>query len=209
MDRGLVANVADLFTLTRESLSELERMADKSAGNLLEALERSRDITLARLLFGLGIRDVGEATAQSLASHFGSLEALRGADEAALQEVADVGPVVATRIGAFFASPANRAVIDRLAGLLRWPESAPVTEARLAGKTIVITGTLADMSRDEAKERLRALGAKVAGSLSKNTDYLVAGASPGSKLDKARTLGVAVLDETGLQALLGASGADD
>ena len=202
VDRGMVANVADLFDLTQASLAELDRMADKSAGNLVDALKRARNTTLPRLLFGLGVRDVGEATAQILASHFGSLEALRAADQEALQEVADVGPVVAAHLTAFFASPATGEVIDRLAELLHWSEAASVMEARLAGTTIVITGSLEGMSRDEAKDRLRALGAKITASVSKKTDYLIAGASPGSKLDTANRLGVRVLDESEFEALL-------
>jgi DNA ligase (NAD+) len=180
-------------------------MAEKSAVNLLEALEKSKTTTLGRFLFSLGIRHVGEATAKELARHFGQLDAVMVASEDALLQVADVGPVVAHSIRTFFDQPHNREVVQALrdAGV-SWPEGdalAP-TEMPLAGITVVLTGTLQSMGRDEAKEKLEALGAKVAGSVSKKTHYVVAGAEAGSKLDKANALGVPVLDDAGLALLL-------
>jgi DNA ligase (NAD+) len=204
VDAGLVGTVQDLYGLDPERLAALDRMGQKSAENLLAALEKSRDTTLPRFLFSLGIRDVGETTAQTLARHFGTLEALRDAHEEALLAVPEVGPVVAREIIAFFAEPHNQAVIEGLAGILRWPEtSAPVVKQTLAGKTFVVTGTLAAMGRNEAKERLQALGARVSGSVSAKTDYVVAGENPGSKLAKAESLGVAVLDEATFLELIG------
>jgi DNA ligase (NAD+) len=204
VDLGLVNNPAELYSLRLEQLSGLERMAEKSAQNLLEALEKSKQTTLPRFLFALGIREVGEATAQALANHFGSLEAIRLADEEQLQETPDVGPVVAAHIVAFFRQDHNREVIRALveAGI-RWPDVEPVSEERqpFMGKTFVITGTLS-RPRDEIKTDLEALGAKVSGSVSKKTDCLIAGEKAGSKLTKAEGLGVQVVDETGLEALL-------
>ena len=207
VERGMVATVADVFRLEVADLAGLDRMAEKSAQNLGDGIERARRTTLDRLLYALGIRDVGEATAAALATHFGSLEALRDADEDALVEVADVGPVVAASILRFFADARNIEVVDALAGALSWEETAPVAAGEpapspLAGKTFVLTGTLAAMPREDMKRRLQALGAKVTGSVSKRTDYVVAGANPGSKLDKAQTLGIAVLDDRGLMALI-------
>ena len=202
VDLGMVENVVDLYRLEPEAVAALERMAEKSAANLIEALERSRQTTLSRFLYGLGIRDVGEATAAALARHFGDLEPLLGASEEVLQEVPDVGPVVAAHIRAFLDNPKNRDLVRRLAEILSWPvESGPGPSA-LAGKTFVITGTLGSMGRSEAKERLQALGAKVAGSVSKKTDYVIAGEAAGSKLDKAERLGVPVLGEEVLIRLL-------
>ncbi len=198
VDQQLVQTPADLYHLELSVLSDLERMGDKSANNLLEAIARSRQTTLARFIYALGIRNVGEATAKDLARHFGSLVNLMAADEARLQQVPDVGPVVAQCITAFFAEPHNCAVIANLrASGINWTEQAGERLAvlPLSGKTFVLTGTLASMSRDEAKALLEELGAKVAGSVSKKTDYVVAGAEAGSKLDKARELNVAVLDE--------------
>jgi DNA ligase (NAD+) len=188
-----------------ETLSNMDRMAEKSAVNLLEALEKSKTTTLGRFLFSLGIRHVGEATAKELARHFGQLDAVMAASEDALLQVADVGPVVAHSIRTFFDQPHNREVVQALrdAGV-SWPEGdalAP-TEMPLAGITVVLTGTLQSMGRDEAKEKLEALGAKVAGSVSKKTHYLVAGAEAGSKLDKAQALEVPVIDDSGLSLLL-------
>lgn len=205
VDCGLVQDVADLFSLTAEQLAELERMGPKSADNLIAALDKSRRTTLARFLFALGIREVGEATAQGLANHFGTLEALQAADLEALLAVPDVGPVVAQRIRDFFAEAHNLKVLDKLRNAgVQWPAVAQpaVAERPLAGKTLVLTGTLSSMTRDQAKARLQALGAKVSGSVSKKTDYVVAGADPGTKLSKAEQLGVEVLDEAGLLALL-------
>ncbi|WP_127477395.1 NAD-dependent DNA ligase LigA [Sulfurivermis fontis] len=227
VDGGLVHDVADLYALEVGQIAALERMGDKSAQNLIDAIAQSRATTLARFLFALGIPEVGEATAAALAAHFGTLEALQQAateyaaalaltdDETAaararrlrgqaLQQVPDVGPEVAERIATFFSEPHNLAVIARLrAAGVHWPEAKPERGAQpLAGKTFVLTGTLASMSRDQAKERLQALGAKVAGSVSKKTDYVVAGSEAGSKLAKAGELGVPVLDEAALLKLL-------
>jgi DNA ligase (NAD+) len=194
----LIHDVADLFSLNASQLATLERMGDKSAANLVSALEKSKATTLARFLYALGIREVGEATAHTLAAHFGSLEALEQANPEALIAVQDVGPIVADHIHTFFAQPHNLEVIEKLirAGV-HWSETEQVEagEQRLQGKTFVLTGTLTAFSRDEAKQQLQALGAKVTGSVSKKTDYVVAGESPGSKLTKAEQLGVTVLDE--------------
>ncbi len=202
VDQGMVENVVDLYHLEAEALADLERMAEKSAANLVEALERSRQTTLPRFLYGLGIRDVGEATAASLARHFGDLEPLLEASEESLREVPDVGPVVAANIRAFFDNPKSRDLVRRLAGILSWPAESRPVRSPLAGKTFVITGTLGSMGRSEARERLQALGAKVTGSVSKKTDYLIAGEAAGSKLDKAERLGVPVLGEEELARLL-------
>jgi DNA ligase (NAD+) len=208
VDAGLVRTPADLFRLDLETLAQLDRMGEKSAANLLAALDKARNTTLERFIYALGIRHVGESTARDLARHFGSLEALMAADEAALLEVPDVGPVVAASIVRFFAEPHNRQVIAQLrAAGVRWREGAPAVHAAagpLAGKTFVLTGTLPNWTREEAKERIEAAGGKVAESVSKKTDYVVAGANPGSKLEKAQALGVTVIDEGGLRRLLGA-----
>jgi len=205
VDSGQVKTLADLYHLNLETLSNMDRMADKSAVNLLEALDKSKNTTLGRFLFSLGIRHVGEATAKELARHFGQLDAVMVASEDALLQVADVGPVVAHSIRTFFDQPHNREVVQALRNAgVSWPEGnalAP-TEMPLAGITVVLTGTLQSMGRDEAKEKLEALGAKVAGSVSKKTHYVVAGAEAGSKLDKAQALGVSVIDDTGLALLL-------
>jgi DNA ligase (NAD+) len=205
VDSDQVKTLADLYHLKLDTLANMDRMAEKSAVNLLEALEKSKTTTLGRFLFSLGIRHVGEATAKELARHFGQLDAVMVASEDALLQVADVGPVVAHSIRTFFDQPHNREVVQALrdAGV-SWPEGdalAP-TEMPLAGITVVLTGTLQSMGRDEAKEKLEALGAKVAGSVSKKTHYVVAGAEAGSKLDKANALGVPVLDDAGLALLL-------
>ncbi len=207
VDAGLVRTPADLFRLDLDTLSNLERMGPKSAANLLAALDKARKTTLERFIYALGIRHVGESTARDLARHFGSFDALLAADETALLEVPDVGPVVAASIARFFAEPHNREVIAQLrAAGVRWPEGPPVRRGdvgRLAGKTLVLTGTLPTWTRDEAKARIEAAGGKVTGSVSKKTDYVVAGADPGSKLEKAQALGVTVIDEDGLRRLLG------
>jgi len=200
----LVDNPADLYSLDQETLAGLERMGEKSAANLIQALSRSRQTTLARFLFALGAREVGEATAQALASHFGDLEALAEASEEELTEVPDVGPVVAAQIHTFFRQPHNREVIQGLlAAGVTWPavERRPTVKQVLAGNTFVITGTLS-RPRDEIKAELQAAGAKVTGSVSAKTDYLVAGEDPGSKLAKARELGVRVVTEQELADLL-------
>jgi DNA ligase (NAD+) len=203
VDGALIHDPADLFALDLDRLAALERMGAKSAGNLLAALERSRHTTLARFLYALGIREVGEATAQALARQFGTLEAIEAADEEALEQTPDVGPVVASHIAAFFRQAHNREVIAKLrAAGITWEESRPVRGRQpLAGKTFVLTGALS-RPRDAVKDELEALGAKVSGSVSKKTDYVVAGEDPGSKLAKAQELGVTVLDEAGLAALL-------
>ncbi|WP_372963913.1 NAD-dependent DNA ligase LigA [Marinobacter sp.] len=205
VDEGMVRTVADLYRLTRFQVSSLERMGDKSAGNLIAAIDRSRNPVLWRFLYALGIREVGEATAKSLASHFGSLEAIAAADEEALKLVQDVGPIVAGHIRSFFDQPHNQEILQALkdAGV-SWQEEQvlSVEEQPLAGETWVLTGALSRMTRDQAKEKLEALGAKVAGSVSKKTSCVVAGESAGSKLTKAEQLGVKVLDEDGLLAFL-------
>jgi DNA ligase (NAD+) len=205
VEQDLVKSPADLYTLTLEQLSELERMGEKSAANLVEAIKKSRDTTLPRFLFALGIRDVGEATALALAQHFGKLEKLLDASVDEIQLVQDVGPVVAAHVAAFIASPDHRKVIARLREEgVAWADVArPRVEGQpFAGMTFVITGTLESMSREEAGEALVALGAKVSGSVSKKTRYVVAGADPGSKLKKATELGVEVLDEAQFTTLL-------
>jgi DNA ligase (NAD+) len=206
VERELVHSPADLYALDLATLAELERMGEKSAEKLAAALERSKTTTLARFLYALGIREVGEATALALAQHFGTLEAVMAASEEQLQQVPDIGQVVATSIHAFFQEPHNRDIIERLrqAGIHWLEEKASLADTRpLEGKTFVLTGTLAGMTRDEARARLQASGAKVAGSVSKKTDYLVAGAEAGSKLAKARELGLSILDEAGLVEILG------
>ena len=205
VDREWVRDPADLFTLDVAALAGLERLGLKSATNLVNALERAKTTTLARFLYALGIREVGEATARTLAAHCGTLDALLAADEERLRQIPDVGPVVAAAIRTFFQEPHNREVIARLrAAGVHWLETAakPGADQPLAGKTFVLTGTLDSLTRDQAAEQLRAQGAKVSGSVSKKTDYVVAGHEAGSKLDKARELGIAVLDEAGLRALL-------
>ena len=208
VDTGLVASLPDVYALTKEKVEALERMADKSAANLIANIEASRKTTLARFLYGLGIRHVGETTAKDLARHFGNIERLRRATLAQLLEVPDVGPIVAESIHSFFAEAHNQQVIDALlAAGFEWPESEGVAGAAplpLAGKTFVLTGTLPTLSRDDAKEMIESLGGKVAGSVSKKTDWVVAGADAGSKLAKAEALGVPLLDEAGLLALLAA-----
>ncbi len=205
VEANLVRTPADLYKLTLDVLAGLERMGEKSAQNLLDALEKSKDTTLPRFVYALGIRNVGETTARDLASHFGALEPLMDADEDALEEVPDVGPVVAASIRQFFAERHNREVIQALrkAGV-RWEEGRRRTPAggRAAGKTFVLTGTLPGMTRDEATELIESRGGKVTGSVSKKTDYVVAGAEAGAKLAKAETLGIPVLDEAGLLQLL-------
>ena len=205
VDADKVETPADIYRLDLTVLAGLERMAEKSARNVLDAIENSKNTTLARFVFALGIRNVGEATARDLARHFGKLELLMQADETQLQQAPDVGPVVAQSIAHFFAEPHNRRIIGQMRSAgVHWPESEVVQTARLplSAKTFVLTGALPNLTREEAKQRIEAKGGKVAGSVSKKTDYVVAGADPGSKLEKAQVLGVAVLDETGLLELL-------
>ncbi len=207
VDGELVRSPADLFQLDLATLAGLERMAEKSAANLLAAIDRARSTTLARFIYALGIRHVGETTARDLAGHFGSLDALMAADESRLLEVPDVGPVVAASVARFFAEPHNREVIGLLrAAGVHWPQDSSRPEAPrgpLAGAAVVLTGTLPNMSREQASERIVAAGGKVTGSVSRKTTFVVAGADAGAKLDKARSLGVRVLDEAGLLQLLG------
>jgi len=205
MDSDLVHSVADVYRLKADQVAGLERMGEKSAANLTDAIHESRHRPLFRFLFALGIREVGEATARALAQHFGTLDNLMKADEEQLQEVPDVGPVVAAHIRHFFDEKHNRDVINALLNEGVEPrESRPASgrPSPLSGKTFVLTGSLESMTRDDARDRLTALGAKVTGSVSKNTDYVVAGADPGSKLDKANELGVEVLDESAFLKLL-------
>jgi DNA ligase (NAD+) len=208
VDAGVIRTLPDLYRLDVGKLVALERMADKSAANLVAALERSKRTTLARFLYALGIRHVGEATAKDLARHFGALDRVMDASVEDLLQVRDVGPVVARSIRTFFDQPHNREVVEQLrAAGVRWDEhdgAPPAATLPLAGKTFVLTGSLPTLTRDEAKALLEAAGAKVAASVSKKTDFVVAGDAAGSKLDKARELGVAVIDEGGLRALLGA-----
>jgi DNA ligase (NAD+) len=207
VDGGLIRTLPELYKLGVGKLAELERMADKSAANLMAALDKSRSTTLARFLYALGIRQVGETTAKDLARHFGSMDALMNVSEEQLLQVRDVGPIVARSIHTFFAQSHNREVVEQLrAAGVQWSESetsADAVAARpLSGKTLVLTGSLPTLSRDEAKDLIEAAGGKVSGSVSKKTHYVVAGTEAGSKLDKAVELGVTVLDEAGLRALL-------
>ena len=205
VDQQWVHTPADIYRLDLNTLAGLERMGEKSAQNLLAAVERSRSTTLARFIYALGIRNVGEATAKDLARYFGTLDNLLAADAQQLQQVPDVGPVVAQSVLAFVAEPHNLTVIAALRECgLHWPEQAVTLAASLPlqGKTVVLTGTLTTLTRDQAKEKLEQLGARVSGSVSKKTDFLVAGSEAGSKLDKAQQLGVPVLDEPGLLDLL-------
>jgi len=205
VDANVIRTLPDLYRLGLMALAGLDRMADKSANNLLEALEKSKSTTLPRFLFGLGIRHVGEATAKELARHFGKLDAVMNATEEQLLEVSDVGPIVAKSIRTFFDQPHNREVVEQLRACgVHWTEGEPAARAPqpLSGKTFVITGTLPTLSRDQAKDLVEAAGGKVAGSVSKKTDYVVAGTEAGSKLTKAQELGITVIDEAGLLALL-------
>ena len=206
VDGGIVKTLPDLYRLGLVHLLALDRMADKSAHNVLRSLEKSKATTLARFLFGLGIRHVGEATARDLARHFGSIEAIMAADEDQLMQVPDVGPVVAHSLRQFFGQPHHVEVVEQLRACgVHWSDHAPSDQAQLplAGKTYVLTGTLPTLSREQAKEMLEAAGAKVAGSVSKKTTAVIAGQEAGSKLEKAQSLGVPVLDEAALLALLG------
>lgn len=217
VDTGVIRTLPDLYRLGLSAFSELDRMADKSAKNIIDALQKSKQTTLPRFLFGLGIRHVGEATAKSLARHFGKLDGIMDATLEQLTEVADVGPIVALSLRTFFDQAHNREVVEQLRKPepdgcgITWPESepAPQTVRPLTGKTFVITGTLPTLARDQLKDRLEAAGGKVAGSVSKKTHYLVAGADAGSKLDKARELGVAIIDENEVLALLSSDTASE
>jgi DNA ligase (NAD+) len=206
VESGLVKDAAGLFRLQADQLSQLDRMGDKSAAKLVEALKRSKTTTLARFLFALGIRDVGEATAESLAKHFRTLRALREASVEAIEEVQDIGPITAAHVRAFLDESRNADVIDQLVELgVRWPETAAATTkgGPFDGKTIVLTGRLASLSRDEAGDLIREAGGTVSGSVSKKTDFVVAGDEAGSKLKKANDLGLKILEEDEFLKLLG------
>jgi DNA ligase (NAD+) len=209
VDGDVVRTPADVYSLTAEKLTDLERMGEKSATKLTAAIERSKKTTLPRFLYALGIRDVGESTAAALAEHFGDLTLIRNASEEDIQQVQDVGPVVAAHVANFFRQTHNGEVVDALAASgVQWPRpkaKAQTATGPLSGKTFVITGTLAAMSRDEARDRIAALGGKATDSVSKKTSYVVAGSEPGSKLQKAEQLGVQVLDEDAFLRLLSAS----
>jgi DNA ligase (NAD+) len=210
VDGGIVMSMPGLYKLGVAKLAALDRMAEKSAQNIVDALEKSKHTTLARFLYGLGIRQIGETTAKDLARHFGKLDALMDASVEQLLEVRDVGPIVAQSIHTFFAQPHNREVVEQLrAAGVQWAESdgasAEGGPRPLLGKTLVLTGTLPTLARDAAKDMIEAAGGKVSGSVSKKTHYVIAGAEAGSKLDKARELGVTILDEAGLLALLAES----
>jgi len=208
VDQDLLRGPSDIYALDAATLAGLERMGEKSAANVLAAIDRSRRTTLPRLLNGLGIPGVGESTAAALAHHFGSLEALQAASAAQILEVPDVGPVIAASVHGFFAEPRHAKELARLRELkVSWPEGPPASaharaRAPLAGLTVVLTGTLESMTREQASERLAALGAKVSGSVSRKTSYVIAGAEAGSKLARAHELSVTVLDEAGLARLL-------
>jgi DNA ligase (NAD+) len=204
-ERGLVKNVADIYKLTKADLLSLERMGDKSAQNILDEIENSKKLPLERVIYGLGIRMVGERTAQFLAEHFGSMEALENAGVEELQNVNEVGPRIAESIVEFFGIAANRKLVERLrAAGLTLSGQKKQRGTKLAGKTFVLTGTLAHFTRDEAKKMIEDAGGKVAGSVSKKTDYVVAGADAGSKLEKAKELGVAVIDEKEMEKIASA-----
>lgn len=222
MDNAIIRTPADLYKLGVTALANLGRMAEKSAGNVINAIEKSKSTTLARFIYGLGIRNVGETTAKELARYFGNLDRLMLADADGLQQVPDIGPVVAESIVDFFAERHNLEVVEQLrASGVRWEESAGIQQARaspdqttisevgkLSGKIFVLTGTLPNLSREDAKEKIELGGGKVVGSVSKKTHYVVAGADPGSKYDKAAELGITILDEAGLVQLLQDSQAD-
>jgi len=203
IERGLVKNVADIYDLTKKDLLSLERFADKSAQNILDEIENSKNLPLERVIYGLGIRMVGERTAQFLAEHFGSMESLAAASVEELQNVGEVGPKIAESIAEFFSNPANKKLVERLgkAGLA-FQGQKKERGTKLAGKTFVLTGTLAKFTRDEAKKMIEDAGGRVSGSVSKKTDYVVAGSDAGSKLDKAKDLSVPVIDEKEMEKLL-------
>lgn len=203
VDCELLKNASDIYHLELEKVAALERMGDKSAHNLLDEIEKSKKTTFAKFLYALGIREVGEATAKQLAKHFETLEDLEGANEETLQSISDIGPIVASHIVNFFHEKHNKKIISALLNAgITWDKTDKPRHQPLAGKTFVLTGTLATLSREEAKEKLENLGAKVAGSVSAKTSYVVAGADAGSKLKKAETLGVNILDENALLTLL-------
>lgn len=202
-DRGLVKDIADIYGLDETKLLSLDRIGKKSADNLLREIDASKKLPLERVILGLGIRFVGERTAELLAEHFGSMDTFMNAGFDELQQVTEVGPRVGEAITEFFSEPRNRELVERLrkAGL-RFEGEKKERGTKLAGKTFVLTGTLPNLSRDEAKKMIEDAGGKVSGSVSKKTDYVVAGSDPGSKLDKARDLKVAVIDEDVFRSLL-------
>ncbi|MEO7403563.1 MAG: NAD-dependent DNA ligase LigA, partial [Burkholderiales bacterium] len=206
VDQSLVTTPADLYRLDATTLAALDRMGEKSAENLVAAIDQSKTTTLARFIFALGIRNVGESTARDLATHFGSLTRVMDASTEALEAVPDVGPIVAKSIAGFFTEPHNREVVDALRGAhVSWPEGTGKKlqgPGLLTGKTLVLTGTLPTLTREGAKTLIEDAGGKVTGSVSKKTDYVVAGADAGSKLTRADELGVVVIDEAGLQVLV-------
>jgi len=203
IDRGLVKNVADIYALTKKDLLSLERFGDKSAENILEEINKSKSLPLERVIYGLGIRMVGERTAQFLAEHFGSMEAIEQAGLEELQSVNEVGPKIAESIAEFFSNAANRKLVERLgAAGVTMKGQRKERGTKLAGKTFVLTGTLAHFTRDEAKKIIEDAGGRVSGSVSKKTDYVVAGEEAGSKLEKARQLGVSVIDEDEMEKLV-------
>jgi DNA ligase (NAD+) len=205
VDKGMVKDVADLYTLKLEDVAELERMGEKSAQNLLDEIEASKKNSLARLIYALGIRFVGERTGQLLADHFGSLDELMEANEEKLMEVGEVGPKVAAAIVEFFSEPANRRIVQKLERLGVRPKAEKLKRKsdKLEGKSFVFTGGLANRSREDAGELVKQNGGKVSSSVTKKTDYVVVGTDPGSKYDKAKELGVTILDEAGFEKLLG------
>jgi DNA ligase (NAD+) len=205
VDAELIRTLPDLYRLGFTALAQLERMAEKSAQNIIDALEKSKQTTLPRFLFGLGIRHVGEATAKALARHFGDIDAIMNATEEELLAVGDVGPIVAQSIRTFFEQPHNREVVEHLRACgIHWPaiEASSNAPKPFAAMTFVITGTLPTLGRDAAKDLIEAAGGKVSGSVSKKTSYVLAGSEAGSKLDKALEIGVAVIDETTLIRML-------
>ena len=202
---GLVASYADVYKLTQERLERIDRMAEKSAANLIAQIERSKTREFWRLIYGLGIRHVGERGAQALASAFGTMDALLAASQEQLQAVPDIGPVVAAAVRKYLDQPQNQALIKELAaaGLKMDAPIAASAPGPLSGKTFVLTGTLPTMSREAATDAIQSRGGKVTGSVSRKTDYVVAGVEPGSKLAKAEALGISILDEDALRKLVG------
>jgi DNA ligase (NAD+) len=202
-DGGMVKNVADIYKITESDLLTLERMGKKSAQNVLKEIEASKKLPLERVIFGLGIRFVGERTAQFLSEHFGSMDTLMKASEEELQQVNEVGPRIAKSITEFFQEPKNRELVEQLRDAkLTLERHKKQRGTQLAGKTFVLTGSMARYSRDQAKKLIEDAGGRVSGSVSKKTDYVVAGEDAGSKLDKAKELGVSVIDETAMEELL-------